>query len=211
VRRLFRGFGVTLLLLLLLPLSLFVTGCGGSNTNSKTSTSAGSLSPERAAVVSFYRALVGDFPARKASLEAAVRLQAATAAGHVDLAAAERAIREYLTGAEAWQKAMQALPAESTDLESIRAKYVEAAADEARFVRDTLALYQGIKATGAADKTRVQQVKTLRGKQLAANYAAENELNALVERLGGEAAFHGTLERKHLEELVSSMREQAGG
>jgi sulfur relay (sulfurtransferase) DsrC/TusE family protein len=206
-----RRFRVSTTVLVAL-VSLLALGCGGqSKTTSTGTTAADSQAARQDAVVAFYRAFIADVPARKASLEAALRLRSATAEGHFDQRATEQALSSYLKDAEAWQRSVEALPAANSDLEPIRRKFSEAAADEVHFVRDYAAFLRHAKATGVVDKASAQRVEALRGKLQSLNTAAGSELSGLVERLGGESAFHGHLERKHLEELLSSMRQQAAG
>jgi hypothetical protein len=189
-----------------------VAGCGSQSTGTTSgTTSAASLSPPQEAVVAFQNAMLAAMPARKSSLEAALRLKSATAEGHVNAAAAQQALSEYLANAKAWQASMAALPAADRDVEAMRARYTEGAADEVQFVSDYAAFFRHARATGVVDKATAEQIEALRRKQLAANSAASAELNSLVARLGGEAAFHGRLGIKRMEELLSSMKQQAGG
>jgi hypothetical protein len=104
---------------------------------------------------------------------------------------------------------MEALPAVNGDLEPIRGKFSEAAAEEVELWRKYSAFILASAARGLS-KSEAKGVEETKAKVEALNNAAGSEIDALTERLGGEAAFSGRIDIKHLKERVSSLRQQAG-
>jgi hypothetical protein len=181
-----------------------VAGCGGSSTTPSTGTIASAELPARRdALVAFYHAFLGALPSRKASIEAALRARSAARKGHVNLPELGRALQNAVADAQAWQRRMEALPGGNGDLERIRRKYSEAAAEEVQFWRQYSA-FLPVVAARTAKRTEGEAVEATGAKAQALSNAARAELAALTERLGGTAAFRSRVDPKRLEELKSS-------
>ena len=189
-------------------LAALAVGCGqGSKTSSEA---ASTVRARQDALVAFYRAYITALPARKASLEAALQFRSATTGGHVDVGAVGRALGSATAHGRAWQKSMQALPADTGDLQRIRGKFSEAAVDEVQLWRKYSAFLLASAAHGPST-SEAKGVEATKEELEALNKAAQTELSALTERLGGEAALRGRIDFRRLEELRSSLRQQAGG
>ena len=186
-----------------------VSGCGGATKSPSSDPQSASLSPAQSEFVAFYNALAADFPARKASLEAALRLNSAINSGQHRAVRAARAIREYASDANAWQRAMRSLPAGNSELASIRSKFARAADDELRYAGDYAAVVLAA-SEGKSFKAPAERGEAEKAALKKATGEASDELNAVENALGGASAFQGRMHTKPAEELVASMRQEAG-
>jgi hypothetical protein len=196
--------GVTVIGLLALA-----SGCGGSGSSSAGTTASAELRSRQNEFVAFYRAFIADLPARKASLEVAARLHRAETAGHVQARAIGHAIGALARNAESWRRTLEALPAPNGDLVPIRKRLASGAAIEAEYWRRYNAFLLGPVATGGTSKGKAARVEQVKARLQAVNNKALEELNTLTERLGGEAAFHGRINPRRPEEILSSLQKQA--
>jgi hypothetical protein len=195
--------GVTVIALLAL-----VSGCGGTGSSSTGTTAE--LRSRRDAFVAFYQAFLADLPTRKASVEATARLHRAETAGHAHEA---RTIGQTLgalaRNAEAWRRTLETLPATNSDLVPIRKRLALGAATEAEYWRRYYSFFLGSLAAGRASKAQAARVEQMKARLQAVNNKALEEMNTLTERLGGEAAFHGRINPRRPEEILSSLERQA--
>jgi hypothetical protein len=193
-----------------IALLVLVSGCGGTGSSSTGTTASAELRSRRDAFVAFYQAFLAALPARKASVEATARLQRAEAAGHAHEA---RAIGQTLGAlardAEAWRRTLEALPAPNSDLVPIRKRLSLGAATEAEYWRRYYSFFLASLAAGRASKEKAARVEQTKARLQAVNNQALEEMNTLTERLGGEAAFHGRINPKRPEEILSSLARQA--
>jgi hypothetical protein len=192
-----------------LLLVAFASGCGSGGSSTTTSTRASDLTARRDAFVAFYENLSARVPARKASLEAALRINSALSGTHANAVIAARALSEYFSDATAWQRAMRSLPAGNGELASIRSKFARGAVDEVRYARNLAAVILAASARQPfkALAERAQKEKAASHK---ANTEAGDEMTAVEQRLGGASAFKGRINPKSLEELVATMKQEAG-
>jgi hypothetical protein len=192
----------------------FVSGCGSSSSTSSqpsrsVSTIASELAARRDAFVAFYENLSAKAPARKASLEAALRINSALSGTHANAVVAARALSEYFSDATAWQRAMRSLPAGNGELASIRSKFARGAVDEVRYARNLAAVILAASARQPV-KALAERAETEKAASQKANAEAGDEMTAVEQRLGGASAFKGRINPKSLEELVATMKQEAG-
>ena len=192
----------------------FASGCGSSSSTSSqpsrsVSTIASELAARRDAFVAFYKDLSAKVPARKASLEAALRINSALSGTHANAVVAARALSEYFSDATAWQRAMRSLPAGNGELASIRSKFARGAVDEVRYARNLAAVILAASARQPF-KALAERAQTEKAASQKANTEAGDEMTAVEQRLGGAAAFKGRINPRSLEELVATMKQEAG-
>ncbi len=183
------------------------SGCGGQ-TATTTSAAVANARTRRDAFVAFYDAWAAAVPARKASLQAALRLRAAVTSSTPSLGAARHALGEYLASARTCRHLMEALPAANAELAAVRTKYVRAAQGESQFVKD----YGDVMSAAAKGRPYTKlaaRAEAAKSAYLAMNDEAAGELEAVARRLGGLRAFGGRIDTNALKQLADSMRQEA--
>jgi hypothetical protein len=196
---------------LLAGLLTALAGCGGTSTTSSTATTANALRSRQDALVAFYQAFVADLPARGASVQAAVRSREALTTRPVNFAVIVRSLGEAETDAQAWKRSMETLPATNGDLTAIQSDWVNAAGEEVAYYRGYTDYLRATLAGHSASKAGAERVESLRSKLQVLNDDARGKLGALVEQLGGDAAFRGRIDRKRVEEIGASLKSPAAG
>ena len=106
---------------------------------------------------------------------------------------------------------MQALPATNGDLTPIQRKWVDAASEEVAYWEGYANYLRATVAAGQPSKASAERVESLRSRLQALNDEAGSKLGVLFDRLGGDAAFHGRIDLKRVEEIRASLKAQTAG
>jgi hypothetical protein len=177
-------------------------GCG-SSTSSTTTTNA-QLRERQDALVAFFNAVIADLPIRASARKAAAQFRSNIEMQPPDLSAAEHALREALSDAVSWHRAMESLPAADTDLRPSSADYTEAAADEVKELRAYLAAMHAIATGGSTSTELLRRAEAFTAKAESLDIAAKKRLAIALGPLGGEAFLRRRIGVKRLQEAAQN-------
>jgi hypothetical protein len=167
-------------------------------------TSVGAVRTEQDAYVGWMQAFLGALPTRVKGARAARHVEVIEAGSHPGLTGLQQAFGEGYAAAQAWSRAVNALPADDTHLVPINEELARSASREVAGWRDYVVGFKtgDFKLAERGDAARKSSLLIMR--------RAVQADEALYHQLGGARTFKGRIDYERLAEITAEERRAAG-